>query len=74
MKRCNVSTGIHGDLTFGKGELDDYGYWEKPCPICARKAEKRNKVKKDTYWPFSNCYRMNIFKKIKAWLGLDHNK
>lgn len=25
---CSVSTGICGSLTFGYGELDDYGYWK----------------------------------------------
>lgn len=33
---CSCSTGIHDGLTFGRGRLDEYGYWEFPCPICAR--------------------------------------
>ena len=33
---CKVSTGICGSLTFGTGELDNYGYWEKPCLECAK--------------------------------------
>jgi hypothetical protein len=60
---CNVSTGIHEHpragtngipygLTFGSGECDDYGYWEYPCFDCARKAELRDKVPVNTYWPF----------------------
>lgn len=32
---CRCSTGIHEGLTFGSGELDQYGFWEKPCRICA---------------------------------------
>ncbi len=32
---CSVSSGIHEGYTFGSGELDDYGYWSKPCRICA---------------------------------------
>lgn len=32
---CSCSTGIHEGLTFGSGDLDQYGYWEKPCRICA---------------------------------------
>lgn len=35
-----VSTGIHGPLTFGWGELDDFGFWQHPCPKCAREHEK----------------------------------
>lgn len=41
--KCSVSTGIHEGLTFGHGKLDNYGYWEHPCPICARNWDsKRN--------------------------------
>jgi hypothetical protein len=40
---CSCSTGIHDGLTFGSGELDDLGYWDKPCDICAREGDKRNK-------------------------------
>ncbi len=28
----HVSTGIHGYLTYGYGELDEYGFWEYPLP------------------------------------------
>jgi hypothetical protein len=38
---CGGSTGIHGGLTFGWGELDDHGYWEHPCAPCARAYEAR---------------------------------
>ena len=38
---CQVSTGIHGCLTFGKGELDDYGFWEHGCYECARAHEEQ---------------------------------
>ena len=38
-KNCMVSTGICGAITFGSGPLDDYGYWEEPCPACARQWE-----------------------------------
>lgn len=41
---CSMSTGIMGDLTFGKGALDENGaheeepdlngYWEYPCRPC----------------------------------------
>lgn len=39
---CGVSSGIDGSLTFGSGMLDDYGYWEHPCSVCARAFEKNN--------------------------------
>lgn len=32
---CSTSTGICGNITFGSGELDDYGYWEIPCETCS---------------------------------------
>jgi len=34
--KCSTSTGIHDGLTFGSGRLDEHGYWEFPCAICAR--------------------------------------
>lgn len=33
--KCSTSTGIHEGLTFGWGKLDEYGYWEFPCQVCA---------------------------------------
>lgn len=60
---CRISTGIHErldangsqnkpwGLTFGSGELDDYGYWEFPCLDCARYYEALHGMKKGTYWP-----------------------
>lgn len=32
---CGCSTGICGNLTFGRGNLDPNGYWEFPCEKCA---------------------------------------
>lgn len=49
--KCSVSTGIHDALTFGSGRLDDYGFWEKPCDECARKAEIRDSAEVGSYWP-----------------------
>jgi len=37
---CKVSTGICGSITFGCGDLDEHGYWEYPCEVCARAYEK----------------------------------
>jgi hypothetical protein len=33
--QCACSTGIHDGLTFGSGHLDDMGYWQNPCRVCA---------------------------------------
>lgn len=41
---CSVSTGIHDGLTFGSGELDHYGFWEKPCAAYARAAEAKDNI------------------------------
>lgn len=49
---CKISTGIHDGLTFGSGQLDDYGYWQIPCYHCARQAEIRDGKKEGTYWPW----------------------
>jgi len=33
---CSCSTSIDDEtLTFGSGELDDHGFWERPCLPCA---------------------------------------
>jgi hypothetical protein len=40
-EKCHSSTGIHGPMTFGSGELNEYGYWENPCYECARAFEKQ---------------------------------
>jgi len=50
---CSVSTGIHDGLTFGSGELDENGFWEHPCPICARECEKKH-PEYAPCWPFSD--------------------
>ncbi len=47
---CRVSSGIHEGLTFGSGSLDDLGFWEIPCPTCARAYEKDHPGEKA--WPF----------------------
>ena len=33
--KCACSSGIHGGMTFGNGELDSHGFWEFPCRQCA---------------------------------------
>ncbi len=53
---CAVSHGICGSLTFGSGELDDYGYWERPCSTCARSFE-RDHPEAGPCWPFQRKVR-----------------
>ncbi len=38
---CACSTGICETTTYGSGELDNNGYWEHPCGVCARHFEDR---------------------------------
>lgn len=40
---CGVSTSIMDCLTFGKGELDDNGFWEFPCEACSQAYYQRKK-------------------------------
>uniref|UniRef100_A0A6M3JFC1 Uncharacterized protein n=1 Tax=viral metagenome TaxID=1070528 RepID=A0A6M3JFC1_9ZZZZ len=48
---CCASTNIADHESFGSGELDDYGFWEKPCSICARSYEKATgKIA----WPYTH--------------------
>lgn len=52
-KDCGVSSGICGSLTFGSGELDDYGYWEISCDPCARYHESEH-PEDGVCWPFKS--------------------
>ncbi len=58
--KCHISTGIHGGLTFGNGELDEHGFWEKPCHECARAWEQRF-PEDGACWPFSEKYLREHF-------------
>ncbi len=49
--KCGVSTGIHDGLTFGSGDLDMNGFWERPCEKCARLHEKLY-PEDGKCWPF----------------------
>ena len=53
---CKISTGICNSLTFGSGELDDYGYWEKPCRYHALKFELKH-PEFGKCWPFARQYK-----------------
>ncbi len=47
-EKCCTSTGICESTTHGSGHLDNLGYWEFPCFVCARHYE----TKHNTEWPF----------------------
>lgn len=53
--RCAVSTHIGDCLSFGSGDLDENGFWEFPCRVCAVAAERRDRVagalEYMPYWP-----------------------
>lgn len=56
-KNCSVSTGIFGDeLTFGRGRLDENGYWLIPCAPCARRHEREHPEDGEC-WPFARVSR-----------------
>ena len=38
---CKTSSTIYESLSFGTGELDDYGFWEHGCYECARAWEEQ---------------------------------
>lgn len=46
---CCVSTTIAGEFSFGSGKLDNNGFWEFPCTICARAMEQE-------HLPFEYCW------------------
>jgi hypothetical protein len=52
---CMTSSGIHEGITFGTGELNDYGYWEQPCLECARAWEEQY-PEYGPAWPFDSEY------------------
>ena len=52
---CSCSTGIGDFLTFGWGELDQWGFWKHPCFECARRHEAEN-PDDGACWPFSPEY------------------
>ena len=60
---CSASTGIHEGLTFGSGKLDDWGYWEKPCTVCARWHEQKDNVPVNSYWPFQTREELQAYMK-----------
>jgi hypothetical protein len=61
--KCGCSTGIHQGLTFGSGELDALGFWQYPCPICAREWDKRQAAECEDFR--QNLIRSNPEKSIE---------
>lgn len=49
--KCGCSSGIHEGLTFGSGDLDQWGFWEHPCAVCAR-AHEAKYPNEGECWPF----------------------
>ncbi len=56
---CCASTNIAGYASFGSGELDEWGFWEKPCSVCARSYEKSTG---ETAWPYTDEQLATIFR------------
>ena len=50
-------------MTFGTGELDDYGYWEFPCGECARAFEEQF-PDEGPCWPHSESQLQEMFDKM----------
>lgn len=50
-RECKASTAITDDISFGTGRLDEYGFWEVGCPICARAWEREHPG--DKAWPYA---------------------
>lgn len=48
--KCGGSTNIAEDASFGHGELDECGFWEFPCPVCARDYEREHP--NENAWPY----------------------
>ena len=42
-------------MSVGRGELDFNGFWEFPCYVCAREAEKKH-PEWGNVWPYSKEY------------------
>lgn len=51
-EKCRVSSTICDTFSFGRGRLDDHGFWSIPCPECARAHEKQFPEDGEC-WPFS---------------------
>ena len=53
---CSISTAIDEEtMTFGSRELDEHGFWQKPCDACARAYEVKHPEMKGKCWPFKGA-------------------
>lgn len=51
---CSASTSIDDvTVTFGRGNLDDFGYWQFPCVICAANFQKAYPYR--SVWPVKDA-------------------
>jgi len=67
-KECSCSTGIHGGITYGRGKLDELGFWEIPCRPCAVAAdERRPQLLKSLGEPPENDPHAHDWAKMDAW-------
>ncbi len=48
---CGCSTGVCGRATFGSGQLNYYGYWERPCGVCAEAFARKHPEYRHLVWP-----------------------
>lgn len=62
---CGTSSGLADELTFGRGELDDSGYWEIPCRPCAEAFEREHPGTAKQYgvWPPTSVPRFTCCRK-----------
>ena len=60
---CKVTWGIHEGYTCGSGRMCDNGFWEFPCPKCARQMEaefekipdnEKKYFHKGKVWPYEH--------------------
>ena len=70
--RCSTSTGMHGGLTYGSGDLYEDGYWEFPCDTCARYAdahseELQHKMMKELGCDLKYLQKNHDWLFIEAW-------
>ena len=50
---CRVSIAIDDETpSFGSGKLDEFGFWENPCYVCARDYERRH-PNEGPAWPYA---------------------
>jgi hypothetical protein len=53
---CGCSSGLDEEVTYGSGDLSFYGYWSKPCRICAKyHDEHREEIKEEIRQNMKEC-------------------